>query len=87
LLLGAVVDVALDSAPLVVLRGDDPQPGGLQLGQPGAELLGEADVAQQQAGLGRQVGHELALGRRERFARPFGTPTARRAFLLRGARV
>ena len=52
--------------------GDDPQPRGLQLGQPGAELLGQADVAQQQAGLGREVAHELALDRREILPRPFG---------------
>ena len=38
LLLGAVVDVALDPPPLVVGSGDDPQPRGLQFGQPGAEL-------------------------------------------------
>ena len=72
MLLGAVVNIALDSPPLVVGGGHDPQPGGLQLGQPRAELLGQPDVAQDQTRLGREIGHQLALNRGETFPRPFG---------------
>ena len=82
LLLCAVVDVALDPPPLVVGGGDDPQPRGLQFGQPGAELPGQADVVQQQAGLGREVGHELALDRREILPRPFGQRQRAERFAL-----
>ena len=72
LLLGAVVNIALDSPPLVVGGGHDPQARGLQLGQPRAELLGQPDVAQDQTRLGREIGHQLALDRGEIFPRPFG---------------
>ena len=45
-LLGAVVQVALDPAPLGVRRGDQPLPRRLQLGEPGVRLRLEEPVLQ-----------------------------------------
>ena len=52
LLLGAVVDVPFDLASLFVLRGDQPLTRR-------AELLDQANVAQDEARLGREVFHQL----------------------------
>ena len=49
-LLGAVVQVALDPAPLGVARGDDALAGRLQLGQPGLRLRVQLPVLQRDRG-------------------------------------
>ena len=68
LLLCAVVDVPLELAPLVVLRGDQPLLCSLQLGQSGLEGGREALVAEHETGLGGEVSHELLLGGVDRIA-------------------
>jgi len=62
------VDVAFEPPALLVLRGDDPLAGRGQLVELHQHLLGEPDVPKDQAGLGREVGGELVLGRRQPFA-------------------
>src|SRR5439155_3708420 len=54
LLLSSVVDVALDAATLLVLRGDQALPGRL-------ELLDQPDVSEDQPGLRGEVLDELLL--------------------------
>jgi hypothetical protein len=68
-LLGAVVDVALQAAALLVLGGDD-----ALARRP--ELLNQPDVAQRQAGLGGQVGQQRVLGGGEGLAGGFGEVSA-----------
>ena len=58
-LLGAVVDVAFQPPPRLVLRGDQPLPGRPQ-------VLDQAGVRQHQAGLGGHVGDQLLPGRAQR---------------------
>ena len=70
MLLGAVVDVALDPAPFRVLRRHQAQPRGPDLLQPGQQLLPQPGVLEHQADLGGQVREQPVLGRRERFPRP-----------------
>ena len=69
LLLGAVVDVALELATLLVLGGDQPLLGRLQLGEPRLERRGETLVAQHEAGLRREIADEPLLGRVDRIVR------------------
>ena len=73
-LLGAVVDIALQLAALRILRCDESLPRR-------AEVLDETDVAQNQAGLGGDVVHELPLGLVERVphASPAEDPAERLA--------
>jgi hypothetical protein len=65
LLLGAIVDVALDPAALGVLGLDQPDPGGL-------EVFDQPDVSKDQPGLGGQVPGELILGRGQALPRGLG---------------
>ena len=69
LLLSAVVDVALELAALVVLGGDEALLGGLQVGESGLEGGGQPLVPQDETRLGREVAHELLLGRIHRIVR------------------
>ena len=69
LLLRAVVDVALEPAPLLVLRGDQSLLRGLQVVQPGLQLLGQPNVAQHESGLRREIGDQLLVRRRDGIAR------------------
>ena len=62
LLLGPVVDVALQAPPFGVLGRHYPLTRGLQLLQAVKELLGQADVAKDQAGTGGQVLGQVLLG-------------------------
>ena len=55
LLLGAVVDVALDPSPLGILRGDQAPPRRPQVREPGRQLLPEPDVAQHEPDLRGEV--------------------------------
>jgi hypothetical protein len=78
MLLGAVVDVAFEAAPLFVLRGHDPLPRGAELGrlhrdlvQAGLEVGGQPGVRQDQPGLVGEAVDELGLAVRERLARSF----------------
>ena len=57
------MDVALQPPALGVGGGHDPLPGGLELLQPLQELLGQADVAKDQARSRRQVPCQVLLGR------------------------
>jgi hypothetical protein len=73
MLLCAVVDVALQPAPLFILGGDDPLAGGPQLRcplraflQPYGQLGAQPDRAQDQTGLCGQAGEQLLLDRRQR---------------------
>ena len=63
-LLRAVVQVALDPAPLGVLRRDQALPGHRQLFQPLAELGGKALILEREPRLVRQVVDQPGLGRR-----------------------
>ena len=69
LLLGAVVDVALQPATAFVLRRDQALLRGLQLVEPHLELLVQADVAEHQPRLTGEVGDQLLVGGRHRVAR------------------
>ena len=69
LLLGAVVQVALDLLPLGVLGLHQPPPRRPQIIDAGLQLGGQGDVAQHQPGLGGQVGQQLVFGGRHRLAR------------------
>ena len=62
LLLGAVVDVALQPPALLVLRSDDPLPGR-------AQLLDQPHVPEHQARLRREIIHQPPLGRIHRIVR------------------
>ena len=55
MLLGAVVDVSLESAPFLVLGVDEPTPGLLELLRPDREVLGRTSIpiAVSDQGLGR----------------------------------
>src|SRR5438046_376147 len=64
-LLRAVVQVALDPAPLGVLRRDQALPGHRQLFQPLAELGGKALILEREPRLVRQVVNQPGLGRRD----------------------
>jgi hypothetical protein len=61
LLLGAVVEVALDAPPRRVGALDDPRPRGAQLLHVGAQLGVEALVLQRQRGRAAHRAHELGL--------------------------
>jgi hypothetical protein len=63
------VDVALEPAPLLVLGRHDPLPRRAELLDVGAELLGQADVAQHESCLGREIAGEGLLGLRGRLIR------------------
>ena len=65
LLLGAVVQVALEAPPFLVLGRDQPLARGPQLFQAVEQLGGEAHVAQHQPGLGAHVVQQLVLGGRQ----------------------
>ena len=74
-LLGAVVQVALDAAALGVGGGHDPRPRGLQLAGLAAHLVEallqrgvEVHVVQGQADLAGQLGEGLVVGLGERLA-------------------
>ena len=82
MLLGAVVDVALQASALLVLRGDDPLPRGAQLGRLPRDLVearlevgGEPDVREHEAGLLGELGRGACLGR-ARAARSRASSTA-----------
>ncbi len=62
LLLRPVVEIALDLAPLLVLRLHQPPPRGPQFLDRGLQLRGEPAVAEDQPGLGGQMLQELVLG-------------------------
>ena len=61
LLLRAVVNVALELAALLVLRGHEALLRALQILEPRTKVLGQADVPQDEAGLRGEVGDELRL--------------------------
>ncbi len=62
LLLRSVVDVALETPSLLVLRGDESALRRLQFVEPLSQRLRQADVAQHQPGLRREIGDQLLLG-------------------------
>ena len=62
LLLGAVVQVALDPLPLIILRAHQPEPRRPQVVDRGLQLGGEPDVAEDKPGLRCQVRQQLVLG-------------------------
>lgn len=72
LLLGTIVEVALEATPLVVLGTDQALSGGPQLLHVVQQLGGETDVAQHQAGLGGNVRDELVLCGRDGLASRLG---------------
>ena len=55
------MDVALEPSALLVLRGDEPALRRLQFVEPLSQRLGQADVAQHQPGLRREIGDQLLL--------------------------
>ena len=59
--MGAVVDVALETAPLLVLSSDQPLARG-------AQVLDEPNVPEHEARLRRQVLHQTRLGGGDRIA-------------------
>ena len=59
LLLGAVVEVALYFAPLLILRGDESL-AGRGAREPRSELGGQADVPEHESRLGRELGEQLS---------------------------
>ena len=68
MLLGAVVDVALEAAALLVLGGDDPLARGAELGgldrdlvQPSLQVGGQPSVRQDQARLIGEAVDQLCL--------------------------
>jgi hypothetical protein len=65
LLLRSVVEVPLRSPALLVLRGDETLPGC-------AQILDQAEVAEDQSGLRRKVFEQFLLRRQERLVRRFG---------------
>jgi hypothetical protein len=71
-LLGAVVEVAFEPAPLAVLSGDESLPGGAEIVESSLEVGAETDVLEDEAGLMREVVHELDLDRCERLAASLG---------------
>ena len=71
LLLGAVVDVALDPPSLTVLGRHQALPRRPELLEVGTKLLGQPHVPQHQPGLRGQVVDELVLRRGERIVRRF----------------
>ena len=78
MLLRAVVDVALEAAPLGILRGDDALPRCAQIGCLRRDLLqarlqvgGEPDVSQDLSGLSGEVSKQFLLNRGDRLARTF----------------
>ena len=79
LLLGAVVEVALDAPAGLVLGGDDSFPGSLQFRRLQRDLLqsvlqldAETDVVDDEAGLGDEIVEQSILGRGQRLAGRFG---------------
>jgi hypothetical protein len=76
-LLGTVVDVALEPLPGLVLGVDQPPPGAAQLllpdrqlAQPALERCAQPGAAQHQASLAGQIGEEPFFDRRERRSGP-----------------
>ncbi len=75
-LLGTIVNVALQASALGVSRGDHPLPGRSQLSgsflglhQPPLQILGQLDVSKGQTSLSAQVTDQLLLNRLQRSAR------------------
>jgi hypothetical protein len=62
-LLGSIVEVALEAPPLGVLCTDETLPGCLQLQHPLGQLRREADIPQHQARLDCQIGEQLLFAR------------------------
>ena len=85
LLLGAVVDVALEPASLAVLCGDEALLRRLQLVEAATQLPGQPLVPQHEARLRGEVAHELLPVRIDRVVGRHGAPRARRATLLGAA--
>ena len=81
LLLGAVVQVALEAVPLGVLRGDQPTPRRSELGRPRLELAVQAEVAQERAGGGGDIRQQAQLNLLEFKHQPIlGCPFGLRVF-------
>ncbi len=71
LLLGAIVEVALDLATLLVLGLDQPAARRPELIDTLLQLRGKPGVAEDEAGLRREIFHELVLGGRKRLVPRF----------------
>ena len=76
MLLGAIVNVALQPSALGISRGDHTLPGRPQLGgsllglsQPALQILGQLDMSKGQTSLSAQVTDQLLLNRLQRSAR------------------
>ena len=79
MLLGSVVDVALQASTFLVLRGHDPLPGGTEIGgllrdlhQSSLQIGGEPRVREHEPRLLRETVQELGFPGAERFARRLG---------------
>ena len=65
------MDVAFDSAALLVLGRDEALSGCPEILEPGPKILSEPDVSKHQPRLGRQVIDKLPFGGAHRFVRGF----------------
>ena len=65
MLLGAVMQVALEAAALLVLRGDEALPGSAELVEPRLQVCRQADISEHEPGLPGKVHEQVLFDRRQ----------------------